>query len=101
MDNIEMIEIRLAQAVNEELEKDIKQLIIEVNREVSGLTMKLYRRVNLANDYLIIIIDQKKKLDSNGKGLGQRLKAAFREYGIINHTVWNEIANNTQLEHTI
>jgi len=93
-----MIEIRLAQSVNQKLETDIRQVMGEVNAEESGITMKLYKRAKLTDDYLIIIITQRSIREFNSRGLGQRLKAAFREYGLVNHTVWNEISNNTQSE---
>jgi len=86
-----MIEIRLAQPDNRKLESDIKQLIKEVNKEESGYSMKLYKKANLTSDYLIIIIYQKEKLKLDRNDLGQRIKAAFREYGLVNHTLWNEL----------
>lgn len=90
-----MIEIRLAQAINSKLETDIKQIIREVSKEESGIKIKLYNKANLTNDYLIIIINQKKNPAPYGSGLGQRIMAAFREYGLLNHTTWNEIENDT------
>ena len=91
MDNMEMIEIRLAQNINHKLETDIKQIIREVSTEESGFRIKLYTKANLTNDYLIIILIQNKNITSAGIGLGQRIKAAFREHGLVNHTKWNEI----------
>jgi ribosome-binding protein aMBF1 (putative translation factor) len=93
-----MIEIRLAQDLSRKLETEITQVIDEVNKDESGIRVKLYKKENLTNDYLIVIMNQKKKHGPTNKDLGQRLKAAFREYGLVNHTVWNEIGNDIQSE---
>jgi len=88
---IEIIEIRLVQNLNERLETEIEQVINEVMKVESGNTMKLYKKLNLNSDYLIIIMSTNSTSGNRGSELGQRIKAALSEYGLINHSLWNEV----------
>lgn len=88
---IEILEIRLAGNLNELLEKEIEQIMSHVKIVSAGITIKLYRKSNLHSDYLIIIMNSNGISEKQGTELGQRIKAALSEYGLINHTKWNEI----------
>ena len=96
---IEILEIRLARNLNELLEKEIEQIMSDVKMESAGITIKLFQKSNLNSDYLIIIMNSSgmsekqctELPDSAIKESQQRIKAALSEYGLINHTKWNEI----------
>ncbi len=88
---IEILEIRLAGNLNEVLEKKIEQLMNDVKMESAGMTINLYQKSNLNSDYLIIIMNASGTSEKQSMELGQRIKAALSEYGLINHSKWNEI----------
>lgn len=90
MESIEFIEIRLTQNLNDVLEKELWNVIQEVMKKKSGYTMKLYHKMHLESDYLIIIFHTQKITGHKGSELGLRLKESLKDLGIINHSVWNE-----------
>lgn len=91
MKSIEIIEIRLTQDLNEVLEKEIGNVIEEVMKKESQYTLKLYNKMKLRSDYMIIIFHTQ-KLPSNKKSeLGQQLRASLKDFGMINHNVWTEL----------
>jgi len=91
MESIEIIEIRLSQNLNEVLEKEIGNVIKEVMKIESGYTMKLYNKMQLRSDYLIVIFHTQKLTNHKKSELGQRLRASLKDFGMINHNVWNEL----------
>lgn len=88
---IEALEIRLAQNLNQKLETEIEQVINDVVKNSSGITIKLYSKNNLNSDYLIIIMHMKEEDGSKKRELGQRIKASLKDYGLVNHNIWNEV----------
>lgn len=88
---IETLEIRLAQNLNKKLEAEIKQVLDDVGRNASGISMKFYTKNSLNSDYLIIIMHLYKKNSNQRNELGQRIKAALKDYGLVNHNIWNEV----------
>ena len=47
--------------------------------------------MNLKSDYMVTISYTQKTENKFISELGQRLKNALKEKGIINHKVWNEV----------
>ena len=88
---IEILEIRLAGNLNELLEKKIEQIMLDVKMESAGITINLYQKSNLNSDYLIIIMNSSGIIEKQSTELGQRIKAALSEYGLINYSKWNEV----------
>jgi hypothetical protein len=88
---IELLEIRLARNLNQRLETEIEHVINDVMKDASGNTMKLYKKANLNSDYLIIIMNTHNIYGNRGSELGQRIKAALSDFGLINHSIWNGI----------
>ena len=88
---IETLEIRLAQNLNNKFEAEIKQVVDDLVKKASGIRMKLYKKNNLHSDYLIIIMHLYKKNSNQRNELGQRIKAALKDYGLVNHIIWNEV----------
>lgn len=90
MKSIEIIEIRLSQNLNNVLENEIGNVIEEVMENEPGYTLKLYNKLQLKSDYMIIIYHTQKLTNHKGSELGQRLKVALKNFGMINHNVWRE-----------
>jgi hypothetical protein len=92
---IETLEIRLAQNLNKKLETEIEQVLDDVVKSGSVISMKLYKKNNLHSDYLIIIMYSINEPETKGIELGRRIKSALNEYGLVNHNVWNEVKFKT------
>ena len=88
---IEILEIRLAGNLNELLEKEIEQIISDVKMKSTDITIDLYQKSNLNSNYLIIIMNSSGINEKQSTELGQRIKASLSEFGLINHSQWNEI----------
>jgi hypothetical protein len=52
--------------------------------------MKTYRHVNLETDLSIHLHWQTERPEQNGSALGLRIAEAFKEFGLIDHSVWVE-----------
>ena len=92
MGSIEIIEIRLSQKLNEVFEEEIRNVIGEVINRESRYSMKLFHKMQLPSDYLIIIFHSQKLTENKKSELGQQLKVSLRDFGLINHSAWNELA---------
>ncbi len=91
MESIEIIEIRLSQDQNEVVEKEIGAMIKDVTEGDSGCAMKLYTRLNLKSDYLIIISHKETRTGHQKSDIGEKIRQALNEFGIINHRVWYKL----------
>lgn len=90
MKSIEIIEIRLSQDQNKVLENEIGNIIKEIMEKETEYSMKLYSKLQLKSDYMIIIYHAQELTKYKGSELGQRLKDALKDFGMINHTIWKE-----------
>lgn len=88
MKSIEVIEIRLSQDLNKLLEKEIGNIIEKVLEK--EYTLRLYKKLQLKSDYMIIIYHTQELTNLKGSELGQRLKLAFKDFGMINHSIWGK-----------
>lgn len=91
MQSIEIIEIRLSQNLNKVLEKEIGNVIDETMENEPGSIIKLFTRMQLKSDYMLMIYHTETFINHKGSDLGQRLKVALKDFGMINHTVWDEL----------
>ena len=60
----------------------------DTHGEENGTVVTLYRRAGLETD-LAIHLEQ--AVDRGSSGLGLRLAAALRSYGLVEHTLWEEL----------
>ena len=85
---IEKLEIRLAQKFNHSLETEVEHVMNDVARKTPGINLKLYKKNNLNSDYLIIIFHSDKINTTKGSDIGQGIKSALNNYGLVNHGLW-------------
>lgn len=91
MKNVEIIEIKLSNKLSDQLENVLEEVIGKVRNSQTDYSINLYRKMNLMTDYMVIIL-YTQKLDNKGiSELGQRLKIALKEFGIISHKIWDEV----------
>jgi len=88
---MEIIEIRSLTKKKEELEEQLHNFWEEMKSEYSANSIQIFVKANLDTDFVILLHNDSNTIRKGGSSIGQRLTSALRDYGMINHTVWNEI----------
>jgi chlorite dismutase len=89
---LEIIEFRSVGGNRELLESHLQELIQQVDKETQRQTIKTYRRVMLDTDLSIHLFHDSKNMEQGGSPLGLRLASSFKEFGLVNHSVWTEMS---------
>lgn len=63
----------------------------DLARDVGREAIRVFRREKLDSDICIVLFHNGKKSKTGGSPLGLRLVTALKEFGLVHHTVWNEI----------
>jgi hypothetical protein len=87
---IEIIQIRLTRKDQKQFESELKQLIAEVNQATDHI-LTIYKKYKLDTDIRIHLHHNSSEIKQNGSPLGLRLTSAFKDYGLVNHSVWVEV----------
>jgi hypothetical protein len=85
---IEVIRLRSVGKGSNLLEECLMSLDKSTQSEL--VEMKTYRHVNLETDLSIHLHWQTERPEQNGSALGLRIAEAFKEFGLIDHSVWVE-----------
>jgi hypothetical protein len=85
---IEVIRLRSVGKGSDLLEECLMSLDKSTQSEL--VEMKTYRHVNLETDLSIHLHWQTERPEQNGSALGLRIAEAFKEFGLIDHSVWVE-----------
>ena len=88
---LEIIELRSAESNRELLESQLQKLINEVDKETKKHTIKAYSRVMLDTDFSILLFHDSIEVEKNGSQLGLHLSSALKVFGLVNHSIWNEM----------
>jgi len=85
---LEVIKLRSAGKDSELL----KELLLSIdNSSQSGLVeIKTYRHAALETDLSVHLHWKSEQPEQNGSALGLRLAQAFKEFGLIDHSIWIE-----------
>lgn len=90
MNWIEIIEIRALYKTREKLEIELQKILAEIKKETGYPELKIYSRINLETDFVILIMNSA-DTGRNGEGqLGIRLNEGLKDYGMVNYSKWNE-----------
>jgi hypothetical protein len=83
---LEVIKLRSAGKSSRLLE----ELLLSINKfSQSGLVeIKTYRHAALESDLSLHLHWESEQAEENGSALGIRLAQAFKEFGLIDHSVW-------------
>jgi hypothetical protein len=90
---LEIIELRSVGKNREFLERELKNLIEELEKETERRAIKVYNRVAIDSDFSIHLFHDSINADINGSPLGLHLVSTLKEFGLINHSVWTEEFN--------
>ena len=88
---LETIELRSVDGNRKFLEPQLQKLISEVDKETKKQAIKIYNRVMIDSDFSIHLFHDSNKSEDSGNQLGFWLASAFKEYGLVNHSIWIEM----------
>jgi hypothetical protein len=86
---LEIIKLRSA-GNHTVLLEELFQRIANSDKNMGLVEMKIYRHAALESDLSVHLHWKSEKPEKNGSGLGIRLVQAFKEFGLINHSIWIE-----------
>ena len=96
MNWIEIIEIRALHRTREKLETELQKILADVNKDSGGLDVKIYSRMNLDTDFVILIMNVSGRELNGESQLGIRLNEGLKDYGMVNYSIWNELSSSGQ-----
>ena len=88
---MEIIEIRVQYKAKQKLEQELKKILSEVEDKQMEQPMKVYKRLNMETDYVILLMNESNKITVKNSQLGIRLNAVLKDYGMVNYSKWKEI----------
>ena len=89
MSRLEIIHLRSSSEPIETLTERINRSIRDGGEETS--TLKLYRRHGLETDLAVHISRPDVAIKTGPSDLALRLASELRDYGLVEHTVWEEL----------
>ena len=87
----EVIMVRSAGSNSKILASTLREIMEDLARDVGREAIRVFRREKLDSDICIVLFHNGKKSKTGGSPLGLRLVTALKEFGLVHHTVWNEI----------
>ena len=91
MNWIEIIEIRVLFKTKERLEAELQRILTDINKEVGYPELKIYSRINLDTDFVVLIMNSSGTVKNGERQLGIRLTEGLKDYGMVNYSKWNEL----------
>jgi len=88
---VEVVQLRAAESNHNLLDTRLKQLTKGRNRENKQPRIMVYRRAVIPMDYSIHIIHNDEAVARTGSPLGLHLVAELKEFGLVNHSIWNDV----------
>ena len=92
MNGIEIIEIRALHKTKEKLETELQKVLVEVEKEPGDFHVKIYSRINLETDFVILIMCESKRTLNGESQLGILLSEGLKDYGMVNYSKWQELS---------
>ena len=91
MKYLEIIELRAAGNIRDLLESQLQSIILELEDKSAKQTIKIYSHEMLDTDFSILLFHDSMKAEKGGSRLGLHLASALKIFGLVNHSIWNEI----------
>ena len=88
---MEIIEIRVQYKAKQKLEQELKKILTEMENKQMDQPMKVYKRLNMETDYVILLMNQSNELTVKDSQLGIRLSSVLNDYGMVNYSKWKEM----------
>ena len=90
---IEVVQLRAPEKNQSVLESRLKELVKGINRENGHGRIMVFRRTLIPMDYSIHLVHHDKAIENAGSPLGLQLAAALKEFGLVNHSIWNDVTS--------
>lgn len=87
----EVIMVRSAGSNPKILAQTLQDLMANVARSAGNDDIRVFHRENIETDICVVLFHSGEKTQTGGSSLGLRMVAAFKEIGIVYHTIWNEV----------
>lgn len=87
---LEIIELRSAGVDKATVEVLMETLLHECAERMERKGIRSYRRVTVDSDFSIHLFHETEQIEMYGSELGLHLVSALRDFGMINHSVWQE-----------
>lgn len=87
----EVIKVRSAGNNAKMLTAFLQDLIDDVARNAGDEGIRVFQRKNVETDICVVLCHSGKEAKTGGSLLGLRIVAAFKEVGLVHHTIWNEV----------
>ena len=91
MKGIEIIEIRALHNARERLETELQSILAGLRKGSGELKIKIYSRINLETDFVILIMNESDRVTKGESQLGIVLNEALKDYGMVNYSRWHEL----------
>lgn len=88
---LEIIEIRTAGLLKEELQCALSDLIEEMSQEPEYPVIRVYKSYTVGNDYSIHLAHAKDRPNAAGSAMGVHVADSLKNYGFVHHHVWSEL----------
>ena len=88
---LEIIELRASGNRRDLLASQLQGIISILEKKSSRQEIKIYTRVLVDSDYSIMLYHDTMKSGTEGSRLGLHLASALKAYGLVNHSIWNEL----------
>ena len=92
---VEVIMVRSTGRTPSRLASTLKELMNDVDRDRGEVSIRVFHRENIETDYCIVLFREEETAKSGGNRLGLRLVAVLKEFGMVHHTVWMEMNQNS------
>ena len=87
---LEIIELRSVTKDKNTLISQIEQILCELRQEFKEKDIHSYSRIQIETDYSIHLFHEAETIDPGGSEIGLRLATILREFGLVNHSIWQE-----------
>jgi hypothetical protein len=88
---MEIIELRSLGNTGKQLERQLLEIIDQVDKKGERQTAKLYTRMMIETEvFSIHLLNDTSEFKFEGSELGMRLVSTLKFYGLVNHTIWIE-----------
>ena len=88
---LEIIQVRSVGTGRAEFQEQFRMLILENARCCEqGVDIKLFQHSSVTSDFSIFICHDSNSTEKRGSEFGIRLAWMLKEYGYVDHTVWQK-----------
>ena len=92
MNGIEIIEIRALHTTKNMLETELQRILSEVEKVSAEFKVKIYSRINLETDFVVLIMNESDLTTGKESQLGILLSEGLKDYGMVNYSKWQELS---------